>query len=396
LKKMKAGRYIAGCGLLLALAVEADANPQSRALTLRAYDAAYNLDYAEAASLLEEALAADPNDAAAHRAMAVTAWLRIGFLRGSVTVDDYLGNVTKPNINMAPPPPEEAQRFQQHITKALQLAEAALRARPSDPDAHFAVGSVVGIQASYGATVEGKVLASFRSAKRAFDEHERVLDLAPHRKDAGLIVGTYRYIVAALSLPIRLMAYVAGFGGGRERGLRMIEEAASSAGETEVEAKFALLLLYNRERRFGDAMRIVQELQKRFPRNRLLWLEGGATLIRAQQFESAVAMLDDGLRKLENDKRERMFGELPLWRYKRGLANVRLGRTDAARADLAEALTGQAREWVRGRIHAELGRLAEQAGQREQARAQYRLALQLAERGNDPVGKHEAESLLRR
>jgi tetratricopeptide (TPR) repeat protein len=391
------GQCLALSCIMLVVAADGEANQRSRELTLRAYDAAYNLDYSEARTLLTEALVADPNDAAAHRAMAVTAWLRIGFLRGSVTVDDYLGNVTKPNINMTPPPPDEAQRFQQHIARALAIAEAAVRARPSDPDAHFAVGSVVGIQASYGATVEGKVLASFRAAKRAFDEHERVLELAPHRKDPGLIVGTYRYVVAALSLPMRLMAYVAGFGGGRERGLRMIEEAAAAmSGETEVEAKFALLLLYNREMRFGDAMRIVQELQQRYPRNRLLWLEGGATLIRAQQFAAAVSMLDEGLRRLEADNRERMFGEMPLWRYKRGMANVRLGRNDAARADLAAALAAPAREWVQGRVHAELGVLAERAGQRERARAEYRLALQLAERGNDPIGKQEAEALLRR
>jgi tetratricopeptide (TPR) repeat protein len=393
---MKAGMNIVLTCVLLVTAAEAGAGQKSRELTLRAYDAAYNLDYSQAAALLSDAIAADADDATAHRAMAVTAWLRIGFLRGSVTVDDYLGNVTKPNINMAPPPPEEARRFEVHIGRALALAEATLKARPSDPEAHFAVGSVVGIKASYGATIEGKVLASFRAAKRAFDEHERVLELAPHRKDAGLIVGTYRYIVAALSLPMRLMAYVAGFGGGRERGLRMIEEAAAAGGETEVEAKFALLLLYNREKRHSDAMRIVQELQTRFPRNRLLWLEGGATLIRAGQFAPAVTMLDEGLRRLERDTRERMFGELPLWHYKRGLANVRLGRAAAARADLTAALSRPAREWVQGRVHAELGRLAEREGQREQARTEYRLAIQLAERGNDPVGKQEAEALLGR
>ena len=53
------------------------------------------------------------------------------------------------------------------------------------------------------------------------------LDLDPSRKDAGLIVGMYRYAVSSLSLPSRLMARLAGFGGGRDRGLRMVEEAAA-------------------------------------------------------------------------------------------------------------------------------------------------------------------------
>ena len=71
------------------------------------------------------------------------------------------------------------------------------------------------------------MLGAFRAAREAYDEHEKVLALDAARKDAGLIVGTYRYIVAALSLPLRLVAYVAGFGGGRERGIQLIEEAAA-------------------------------------------------------------------------------------------------------------------------------------------------------------------------
>jgi len=100
------------------------------------------------------------------------------------------------------------------------------------------------------------------------NEQEEVLSLDPRRKDAGLIVGTYRYIVASLPLPIRLMAYVVGFGGGRERGLRMIEEAVTYPGDSQVDAKFVLVLLYNRERRFDEALKTVRELQARFPRNR--------------------------------------------------------------------------------------------------------------------------------
>ena len=126
--------------------------PESRALTEQAFRAAYNLDHAEAIALLDKALAADPNDADAHRAAAVIAWLRIGFLRGSITVDDYLGSVSKPNINMLPPPADEAARFQTHVTLALELAEADLRAHPRDPEALFRIGTIVGVQASYGAT----------------------------------------------------------------------------------------------------------------------------------------------------------------------------------------------------------------------------------------------------
>ena len=106
-------------------------------------------------------------------------------------------------------------------------------------------------------------------------------------------------------------------------------------------------------------------------------------------------MLAEGLRRFDSDKRERMFGEEALWHYKRGVALARLGRAQAARADFQLVLQRQARDWVAGRAHAELGQLLLKAGEREQARQQYRLAIELATRGNDPAGRGEAETLLR-
>lgn len=373
----------------------AAASTSASSLVERAFTAAYNLDHGDATALLDQALAANPDDPDAHRAAAIVAWLRIGFLRGSITVDDYLGNVTKPNINMLPPPADQAERFHRHIARALQLADAEVRRRPRDPDALFRLGAAVGTQASYGATVEGKILASFRSARRAYDAHERLLELYPSRKDAGLIVGTYRYVVSALSIPIRLMAYIAGFGGGKERGLTMVEEAAAYPSLSQTDARFALLLLYNRERRFDDAMRVVRQLQGQFPRNRQLWYEGGATLIRAGQYAQADDMLTEGIRRRDQDRRERMFGEDALWHYKRGVARARLGRLDSAYGDLEIALKQEARDWVRGRAHAELGQMAFTRGNREQARLHYRQAVELADRGNDPTGAAEARTLLR-
>ena len=42
-------------------------------------------------------------------------------------------------------------------------------------------------------------------------------------------------------------------------------------------------------------------------------------------------MLDEGIRRRDADRRERMFGEEALWHYKRGVARARLGRAELAR-----------------------------------------------------------------
>ena len=288
---MRAWRDIASIAVVLLLGTTtatstspADPGAPFRA---RAFDAAYNLDYPEALGYFNQALAADPNNSATHRALAATTWLHIIFRRGSVTVDQYLGSIQRGDVTLDKPPAEDATSFSTHSAKALQLAEANLAAHPDNVQALYDVGAAVGVIASYGATVEGRVLGSFRQARRAFDTHERVLALDPSRKDAGLIVGTYRYIISTLSLPVRWMAYIVGFGGDRALGIRLVEEAARYPSDTQIDAKVALLLLYNREGRFADAVAVARELTARFPRNRIFYLEAGATALRAGQAAEA-------------------------------------------------------------------------------------------------------------
>ena len=60
-----------------------------------------------------------------------------------------------------------------------------------------------------------------------------------------------------------------GFGGGREQGLQLIEGAAAYVGDNQEEARFALVLLYNRERRYDEALAQLATLRERYPRNRL-------------------------------------------------------------------------------------------------------------------------------
>ena len=364
----------------------AAANQESARLRLRAFELAYNLDYDAATREMEAAVKADPTDAAAERGLAVIPWLQISFARGTVTVDDYLGSISRQNVALREPPADLVARFQRHAARALQLAEAQVAARPRDPAALYELGAIVGLQASYVATVEGKILGAFRAARRAYDAHEQVLEIAPGRRDAGLVVGTYRYIVAAMSLPVRLMAYAAGFGGDKDRGLQMIEEAASGRGDASTDAKFALVLLYNRESRHADALRVLADLQQEFPRNRILWLEAGATALRGGRAAEAERFLSTGMAMTANDARPRMFGEDALWLQKRGAARVALGRLDEAAADLRKALTLASRPWVAGRVHAELGKLADLRNDRAAARAQFREAVRIADANNDPIG----------
>jgi tetratricopeptide (TPR) repeat protein len=370
------------------------ARERAAALRARGLSLGFNHDYAEAFATFKEAIAADPDDPAAYRLLAASAWVRLLFERGAITAEDYLGD-RRPS-QPAPPKDAELDRlFHESLDRAIALAERRVRDHFEDADAHYQLGAGFGFVASYTATVDGRVMESLKSARRAYREHERALALDPSRKDAGLVVGMYRYIVANLSMPMRLGAYLAGFGGDRARGLRMVEEAARYPSDAQTNAMFMLALFYNREGRFDDALNVIGELQRRYPRNRLLWLEAGTTALRAGRASAARAFFEDGLERLAADTRPRAPGEESRWRYGYGAALVALGEIAPARTELASALAAAVRDGIRGRIRKELGKLADLEGDRPAAIAAYREADRLCRSDKDDACTKDLKTLVK-
>jgi tetratricopeptide (TPR) repeat protein len=381
--------------LLLALTIGVDTSTQDAAqLRLQALELAYNLDHDQAVTLLRRAIALAPNDAAPRRTLAAVLWLRMLFSRGAVTIDHYLGSFTRTQVALKQPPAELTEEFKRMTADALRLAQQRLSVAPRDPQAHYDLGAAYGLEASYIATVEGRLMGGVRAAKRCFNEHERVLELDPNRHDAALVVGTYRYLIASLPVHMRMLAYVAGFGGGKDRGIALLEKAAAGGGEARTDAMFALVLVYNRERRYDDALRVLRQLREMYPRNRLVTLEQGSTALRAGRAAEAETLLSEGLAAMARETRVRIPGEEQLWRYKRGAARAQLGRTDAL-DDLRAATGAGAQSWVAGRARVEVGRLALKRADRGAAATEARQAETLCRQGNDPACVIEARALLR-
>jgi tetratricopeptide (TPR) repeat protein len=368
---------LAIAGVLL-LATAQAASGQSAA-----YVAAYNLNYDEALRLGRLDVAARPDDPEAHRTLATIVWMHILFTRGGITIDHYLGGLTSSQIKLPPPPAAMDAEFRLHVGRALALADAGVARNPRDAAARYDSGAAQGLMASYIASVEGKVRQAFGSAKGAFDSHEWVLAHDPTRQEAGLVVGTYRYAVAALSMPKRLLAYIAGFGGGRELGLKLIEAAAAKP-VTRADSRVALALMHSREGRHADAVSVLKLLAAEFPQNRLLQLEIGAAAWRAGRAAESDAVLTAGLAWHDRDARPKVPGERALWLYKRGMARVSQNRLEAAVMDLRAALTSNPLGWVRGRVHLELGKVADLRAQRSAAMTEYTTADNLCRTHQDP------------
>jgi hypothetical protein len=358
-----------------------------------AFVASYNLDHDLALARARHAVQLDPNSSQVQRGLASILWLDMLFWRGAMTVDNYLGTLQSMQLTLPKPDPERAAEFKGALARAIDLAERRLKQNHNDIAAMYDAGAAYGIQATYAASVEGGIGNAIRYARRAFDTQNEVLTRDPSRASAGLVVGTYRYVIATQPLMIQWVAILAGFRGNKDVALRLLE-AASHDPLSRVDAKTALVLIYSREGRHTEAMRLAGELAVELPQNRLFVLEQGSAAIRAGRLE-ADQILTDGLARFEKDTRAKIPGEHALWLYKRGLARLNGNRPKDAAADLDQALAAGPVAWVEGRIHVALGQLADLAGRRKDAVAEYTKAKAICDTA-DSVCAAEAKRFLSR
>ena len=364
--------------MIAALAVMAPGvpgpQPQADSPAIRevnaAFAASYNLDHDQALAHARRAVQLDPNSSRTHRGLASVIWLDLLFWRGGMTVDNYLGSLQSMQLTLPKPDPDMAAEFKGALAKAIELAERRLKQNPKDVDALYDAGAAYGIQATYAASVEGGIANAFRYARRAFDTQNEVLIRDPSRASAGLIVGTYRYVVSTQPALVRFFAFLAGFTGDKDKALALLE-AASHDPMSRVDAKTALVLIYSREGRHSEAMRLAGELAAELPRNRMFVFEEGAAAIRAGRAAEAETILTQGLAAFDKDTRRKLPGERALWLYKRGLARLNMNHPADATTDLRQALAASPVGWVEGRIRVALGQLADLAGHRPEAVAEY-------------------------
>ena len=314
---------------LLLLPASGLARQDAEALRMRGIELGFNLDHAEAVAVFRESIAADPNHLAGYRLVAAALWTHALFQAGAVTAGDFTGEAGSSFRRPASSDLESAVAEVKRRADALAKSHERRGSRP-DVDTAFQVGAAYRLLCSYAVTTDGSQWQGLTTARRAYREHERVLALDPRRADAGLTVGLYRYWVSTQRIWSRVIARVAGLDNDRDQGIRLVEAAAAHESADQASAMFSLIVIYNQTRRYADALRVIGELQRRFPRNRLLWLEEGITALRAGTPSIARTALEHGIQMLEHDPRPRAPGELARWRYHYGVSLSRLGQHELA------------------------------------------------------------------
>jgi len=254
--------------VLLAVPLVAQDTPAARG-----FDHFYNLEYDQALAEFEKAAQQEPNAIGPHNHIAQTLLYREMYRNGALETQLVSGNNPFLRQKKLNPSPHVDKEFSDEIQKATDLANARLARNANDSGALYARGVAFGLRANYTFLVRKAWRESLRDATAARKDSNRVTELDPANYDARLIQGVHDYVVGSLPWSWRMLGFLVGFHGDKERGMQTLEEVSRKGKINRVDAEVLLCALYRRENQPRKTIPLLEDLLRRFPRNHLLLFE---------------------------------------------------------------------------------------------------------------------------
>jgi tetratricopeptide (TPR) repeat protein len=237
------------------------------------YDHFYNLEYDQAIADFSSITNQVPNDPNAWNHLAQAILFRAMYHSGALESEMVSGsNPFLRRVKVKIAPTEEASFFEA-IDKAMQLSQALLHENPDDHTGLGALGVAFALRGDYNFLVRKAWVDALHDASDARKAHKRLCDIEPDNIDAQLIPATYDYVTGSLPLGYRILGFVAGYHGDRNRGIQALQSVAQNGHSASADAETILAAIYRRERRAEDAIPLLEDLIRRFPRNYLLRFE---------------------------------------------------------------------------------------------------------------------------
>jgi tetratricopeptide (TPR) repeat protein len=350
-------------------------------------DALYNIDYDKAQRDFKEIVQRYPNHPGGYQLLAARLWIKTLYESRRLQASLYSSESFYTNGDDKVDP-KIVTEFRNLTREAKRLAEAKLKQEPKNVEALDFLANTEGLKASFEEAVERRHFAALRDGNDAVDHHREVLKLDPKYIDAQITIGLYEYVVGSLPLPVKILAGATGYRGSRKRGLTMLEQVAREGHWAQDDAKTVLVLLYTREKRFADVLKLTRELSAKYPRNYLLRLETADALVSlagvkrkekdlagaVQAENEAFATFDELLR--DRSMRDTAARALDLIHFKYGEVLLLAGYNDrAAKEFLAATKVERAEQGLITMAHLYAARSYDMAGRRDEALAQYKEVL---------------------
>ena len=347
---------------------------------VKGFDHFYNLEYAEALSEFRELVSKEPDSPDVYNHIAHTVLFREMFRSGAlesqlVTLNNPFLRREKMNVSA-----DDEKQFNQAIDHSMELSTARLKTDPNDAHAHYTLGVSYGLRSNFKFLVRKAWMDALRDFTAARKEHNRATEIDPAFVDARLVQGVYDYIVGSLPLHWKMLGFIAGFRGDRERGVDTLKLVWEKGNLNKNDAAIVLCALYRRERRAQVAVPLLNQVIERYPRNFLLRLELVQMYGDLGQKEDALAVIEQveklrrtqtpGYAQLSEEKLRYNRGNVLFW-YKdldRALEDMRAVTAKSQTVDLNTGVYA----WLR------VGQIYDLKGMREQAMKAYRETVRFA------------------
>jgi tetratricopeptide (TPR) repeat protein len=350
-------------------------------------DALYNIDYDKAQRDFKQIVQLYPNHPGGYQLLAARVWIKTLYESRRLQASLYSGESFYTNGDDKVDPKIVAE-FRNLTREAKRLAEAKLKQEPKNIEALDFLANTEGLKASFEEAVERRHFAALRDGNDAVEHHRDVLKLDPKYVDAQITIGLYEYVVGSLPLPVKILAGATGYRGSKKRGLKLLEEVAQQGRWAQDDAKSVLILLYTREKRFADVVKLTRELSAKYPRNYLLRLETADGLVslaaqkrKEQDVPGALQAEKEAFETFDEVIRDRNVREaagraLDLVHFKYGEALLTAGYNErAAKEFLSATKVAQAEPGLVTMAHLYAARAYDVAGKRDDALTQYKEVL---------------------
>jgi tetratricopeptide (TPR) repeat protein len=363
--------------LMLLLAAPADVQPSPLS---RGFQYFYSLRYNEAIAEFSREARARPSHPDSYNHLAQAILYRDMFRAGALESELVSGANPFLRRSKVDASPEDQRVFDGAIARAIELAQARLKANPSDTAALYALGVSHGLRANYDFLVRKAWRDALRSATSARKYQSRATQIDPNFVDAMLIPALHEYVVGSLPWHWKVLGFLAGYRGNKTEGIRMLETVARRGSLNRIDAEILLCAVYRRERQPQKAIPLLHSLMQRFPLNYLFAMELAQMYSDLGDKQKALAPLRS-LAELkrtypgayETLKFEKLWfaeGNIQFWYNDLDPALDNMKKAAAASEDL-DLSTGVL-AWMR------LGQIYDLKGQRSLAVAAYRRAVAFA------------------
>jgi len=311
-----------------------------------------NMRFEQAIALFDSLIRVQPKDPAGY------------FLKSAVYFWMYTQDVRMADVG---------DRFEEISMQGIEVAEARLDENERDLDAKFFLGAIYGNLGRYY-IMNSSWIKAYWYGSEGKDLLEEIVESDPEYYNAYLGLGIYHYYADILPGVIKVLSYILGIEGDKQKGLQELKLAIRKGSFVKSEAQFFLAMTYMYfEYDYLQARNLWRKLAKGHPENTYFILAQAHCEMYMNNYTAALHLYKKALAR----KDDRLIFAMNRAHYFVGEIYFKMNRFKQAAYHYEQAVKnippkdGQ-RHWIYawGKVH--LGETYEMLGEREKAERCYR------------------------